>query len=132
MALTEAQKLDLRMYLGWSDRFHQFDSELEQAISAMESRAATETKVLALLDECVRVDGLIQGAEGRLKASEVGSITLNPAEIDRLRERGRTAVKRIATILGVDVREDAFSPALPRNRASRFGMVGGGNRQLSG
>lgn len=132
MALTEAQKLDLRMYLGWSDRFHQFDSELEQAIAAMEARPATEAKVLTLLTECTRVDTLIQGAEGRLKASVVGSIELNAGEIDRLRERGRTAVKRIATVLGVDVREDAFSPALPRGRATRFGMVGGGHQQRRG
>lgn len=132
MALTEEQKLELRMYLGWSDRFHQFDSELEQAIAAIETRAATETKVLELIVECQRCDALIQGAESRLKAAVVGSITLNAVEIDRLRERGRTAVKRIATILGVDVREDAFSPALPRGRATRFGMVGGGNRQMQG
>lgn len=133
MALTEAQKVDLRMYLGWSDRFHQFDSELEHAIAAMESRPATEAKVLELVAECERVDALIQGAESRLKASVVGPITLNSAEIEQLRQRGRTAVGRISTILGVDVREDVFGPNLPRARATRFGMIGGGgNRQMHG
>jgi hypothetical protein len=41
-------------------------------------------------------------------------------------------VGRIASILGVDVRNDVFSGALPSSRATVDGMVGGGNWQMQG
>ena len=33
MALTDTQRQKVRMYLGWSERFHQYDSRLEQAMN---------------------------------------------------------------------------------------------------
>lgn len=132
MALTEDQKFKIRLYLGWSERFHQFDSELEQAMSALETRPAAEAGVISLLGECERIDQAITAAEGRLKATTVGAIQLNTMEINQLRGRGRQFVGRIASILGVEVRNDVFSEALPSARATRFGMAGGGNRQMHG
>jgi hypothetical protein len=132
MALTEEQKFKLRLYLGWSERFHQHDSALEQAFSALESRPSAENGTIALLAECERIDSAITAAEGRLKATTVGSIELNTMEINQLRDRGRQFVGRIASILGVEVRNDVFSGALPTARASAFGMVYGGNRQMHG
>lgn len=132
MALTEDQKYKVRLYLGWSERFHQFDSELEQAMSALETRASAEAGVISMLAECERIDTAITAAEKRLKASEMGPIALNGREIDQLRDRGRQFVGRIASILGVEVRNDVFSGSLPGANATRFGMVGGGNRQMQG
>jgi hypothetical protein len=132
MALTEDQKFHIRLYMGWSERFHQFDSGLEQALSALETRPSAETGVVALIAECVRVDTALVAAEKRLKASEMGPITLNGGEINQLRDRGREFVGRIASILGVEVRNDVFSGGLPSARASADGMVGGGNRQMQG
>jgi len=133
VALTEEQKLDVRMYLGWSERFHQFDSELEQAIAALETLPAAETRIVELVAECQRIDASITAAEARLKALKVGSIELTGGgEIEMLRGRGRQAVGRMASLLGVEVRHDAFAAHAPRARATRTGMVGGGNRQLHG
>jgi hypothetical protein len=132
MALTEDQKFQLRLYLGWSERFHQFDSGLEQAMSALETRASAEAGVISMLVECVRIDTALIAAEKRLKASEMGPITLNGGEIEQLRDRGRQFVGRIASILGVEVRNDVFSGGPPSARATADGMAGGGNRQMHG
>lgn len=132
MALTEDQKFQIRLYMGWSERFHQEDSALEQAMSALETRTSAQAGVVALLGQCVRIDDSITAAEKRLKATEMGPITLNGGEIGQLRDRGREFVGRIASILGVEVRNDVFSGNLPSGRASALGMVGGGNRQMQG
>lgn len=132
MALTEDQKFQVRLYMGWSERFHQHDSALEQAMSALETRASAQAGVITMLAECVRIDAAVTAAESRIKAMSVGPIELNNGEINQLRDRGRQYVCRIASILGVEVRNDVFSGGLPSDRASAFGMVGGGNRQMQG
>lgn len=132
MALTEDQKFQIRLYTGWSERFHQFDSALEQAMSALETRPSAEAGVIALLADCARIDTAITAAEARIKAMSVGPIELNNGEINQLRDRGRQFAGRIASILGVEIRNDVFSGASPDARASAFGMIGGGNRQMQG
>lgn len=133
MALTEDQKFQIRLYLGWSERFHQFDSGLEQAMAALETRPSAEAGVIVILGELARIDTAIVNAEARLKALKVGSIELTGGgEIGMLRDRGRQNVGRLSTVLGVEVRNDVFSGALPNQRASADGMVGGGNRQMMG
>lgn len=132
MALTEDQKFQIRLYLGWSERFHQHDSGLEQAMSALTTRPSAEAGVISLLGECVRIDTALVAAEKRIQAAQAGPITLNSMEITQLRDRGRQFVGRIASILGVEVRNDVFSSGLPSARASADGMVGGGNRQMHG
>src|SRR5690348_14992915 len=118
--------------MGWSERFHQFDSALESAILAVEMHAAAEAGVIQLLGECARIDAAITAAEGRLKASSVGTIDLNGAEINQLRDRGRQFVGRLASILGVEVRNDVFGPGAPSSRATAYGPYGGGNSQIQG
>lgn len=132
MALTEPQRLDVRLYMGWSERFHQTDSALEQAMNALDTKPEAEALVLTLIEECKRIDESIVTAEKRYKAMSVGPIDLNPMETQRLADRGRMYVGRIASILGVEVRNDVFSSTLPSGRASALGMTGGGNRQLIG
>jgi hypothetical protein len=111
MALTEAQKSDIRLYLGWSARFFQYDSRLEMAMSALETRPEHETQVIALLVKLTTIDAEIEAARSRFKADKVGSITLRKEEPDQLRDEGRMFAKRIASILGVEIRNDIFSPA---------------------
>lgn len=132
MALTSAQKFSIRKYLGWSQRFFGTDSALEMALSAIDNDADASADVLANVTECVRIDAAIVAAERRLKASSVGPIDLNAAEIAQLRDRGAQMVGRIASVLGVEVRNNVFSSDLPSSRATSFGMAGGGNRQLIG
>jgi hypothetical protein len=128
MALTETQRAAVRLYLGWSARFHQFDSRLEQALDAVgslpESAAlitasisSTPPGLLALLAD---LESRIRGAYGRLKAGKVGSIELNAGEIGQLRSEGRRLVGQLATLLGVEVGSDPFGPGV-----GRFGPSGG-------
>lgn len=110
MALTETQKADIRLYLGWSARFFQFDSRLEQAMSALETRAEHEAQVVDLLGKLSTIDTEIDAARARFKADKVGSITLRQNEAEQLRNEGRMFATRIASILGVEKRTDIFSP----------------------
>lgn len=127
MAFTEAQKVDLRFYLGWSAKHFQFDSELEQSISAVEAKPDTEAKIIAQLVELARIDAAIVACEARFKAAQVGSIKLTMGnELALLRSRGRQEVGRTASTMGVEARHDVFSGSLPRNRSTRWGQTGSG------
>ncbi len=133
MPFTEDERAAIRMYTGWGSVFGQFDDTLEQRMYTVENHAATATQIRGFLVELARVDAAITAAESRLKASEVGSITLNPLEVDQLRGRGRQFAARLCRALGVEARGDAFDPALPTDRASVIGMLpGNGGYQLQG
>lgn len=139
MALTAQQKADIRTYLGWSARFHQSDSRLEQAMSALETEPEHEkwiTNTLTpaageprgILAELADIDSKLTDAHNRLKAVKVGSIDLPiQNEIRMLRSEGRRHVSRMAVILGVEVRHDVYSGSPNRNAAGYGGLVRGGN-----
>lgn len=130
MALTEAERNQVHMYLGWSGRWAQFDGDLTRALNAADMDADSLVFIRAQLDELVRLDTSLTAAESRLKASVVGSITLNDRELDRLRGRARQAVGRLATHLGVEVRSDAYGPGKSYN--ANPWRRGGGNYQRHG
>ena len=135
MAFTATERTTIRMYLGWSARFLQFDDALERAMDAVGANpdTSTQTQIQGFLTEAARIDTAITAAEARLKAAKVGSIELNAAEIEQLRGRGRQNVARIARAFGVEVRGDAYGETLPTDQASAVGMIGaGGGYQLQG
>jgi hypothetical protein len=119
MSLSAQQQSQLRIYLGYPARFHQTQPELEQAILALVGVPADETEVASLLtkltDPTTGIDFRLGDALDRLQASKVGSIELNPAEIGMLRSEGRRIVARIAHLMGVTVRGDAFAGKGPIN-----------------
>lgn len=111
--LAEAEKIDIRIALGWSERFHEVDTRLERAMSALESAGAdAEAKVRDLVSEIARLDTAIVAAEGRLKAAKVGSIELNAREIRELQRLRRMHCGRLASYLGVPVRHDSSGAIL--------------------
>lgn len=122
MALTETQRADVRFYCGWSARFRQFDSRLEQAMNALASTPETEALVTNAIGgtppgllACLRsVDAELTAAHKRLKASKVGSIELNRNEVAILREEGRRHVSRLCALLGVEQRADVFGSSVVR------------------
>ena len=133
MALTEPERVQVRLYMGWSARFFQFDSELEQAMNALDSKPDTEQLVRDLIAECQRIDAAITTAENRFKAAAVGSIKLTLGnELALLRSRGRQFTGRLSATLGVEVRHDVWSGTAPGHRATRWGAMGGGNYQRQG
>jgi hypothetical protein len=134
--ITSAQRAQIRYYLGWSARFHQTDSRLEQAMNAIDvgdvdtynlivsSISATPPGLLASLTD---VDSRISAAGGaldRVKAMKVGSIELpGLQEIGVLRSQGRQFAGRLAALLGVEVRHDVFSGSRPKGFASSVGLL---------
>ena len=129
MALTETERAQIRMYLGWSARFHQEDVALEQAMNAVDTKADT----LALIQNAIDgdppgliaamedVDAKIITAHGRLKADTVGSIELNREELRQLYREGKRLTSRLARMLGVEVISDMWSGRLPKVRSSHAG-----------
>lgn len=131
--LTDEEKATIREYMGWSARFGQTDTALERAMSAIDMGPAADlAKLRTHLTELARVDAALVACEARFKADQVGSITLSQTELSRLRSRGAERLGRMATLLGVEVRDNPFSPDLPRFRAGRTGPIGGGNEQMHG
>lgn len=134
MALTGAQKAQCRQYLGWAFGFNDRDSLLEQAFSGLETKPDEElliTDILVnggILASMLDVDARIILAHKRLKAAAVGTIQLNHQEVADLRREGNRFVARLASLLGVPVRNGGgFSTALPTSETTRGGHRMAGN-----
>jgi hypothetical protein len=108
VALTDSQKASVRLYAGWSARFRQYDTRIEQSMSALETFPEHEAQVVSLLESLADIDSKLTASHARLKASEVGSIKLNPSELPMLRSEGRRLVARLCSILGVERGVDVY------------------------
>lgn len=128
MALTDAQRAEIRMFLGWTPRYGQTDNALERAMNAIETFPADESLITnaigddppGLLASIKDVDSKLIVAHGRLKADNVGSIQLNRREMSQLYRDGKRMVGRLARLLGVEVRGGPFSSGRG-GRASAYG-----------
>jgi len=116
VALTAAQRAEVRRYAGWGARFRQFDSALDNAMDALGSDPEHEVQITnaltatppGLLAQLADVDAKLTGAYGRLKADKVGSIELNRGELFQLRSEGRRLTGRLCALLGVQRRADVY------------------------
>lgn len=126
MAFTTQDRTDLRLYLGYAARYYQtINSALEQAINAVEGDATVVTAVQGLVVRCKDIDTKLAAADSRQKLEKAEEITFaGPKEIMALRSQGRQTVGRIASILGVPVKHDAFS-ASAGNLTSPWTFGGG-------
>lgn len=115
-ALTEQQRADIRLYLGWSARFGQFNSQLEMAMDSLETFPEHQAQIFnpvtgdppGLVPLLKDLDAQLLGAQKRYKADKVGSIELNRGEPAQLRRDGRQLVARLSAILSVPVKVDVF------------------------
>ena len=123
MALTSAQKAQIRELLGWSAMSVDDGPgyRLDSSMIAIANRPDEEARIVDALEKCDALTVRIEGAYDRLKASAVGSITLNPREIAILKSEGRRQTKIIAALLGVEIRPGAL-----------FGGGGGGGEVRHG
>ena len=129
MALTATQRAQVRLYCGWTARFRQTDSRLEQSMNALDAGdAETITVAAGMLVSLVDIDTKLVDAHKRIKANTVGSIKLTEEkEIGILRSEGRRFAGRLASLLGVEVRHDVFSGNGPSWWSGTNGPTGGGN-----
>jgi len=119
MAFTEADRVNIRLYLGFSSLYLQLDSRLESAITSVQSVADggtrptsdAENKVKDIITELVDIDGRIKALRDQQAATElVGEVRLDAArESLRLSNEGRRYIHRLARMLDTLPRSDAFS-----------------------
>ena len=125
MAWTLTQKAQVRLYLGWSARFWQTDSRLEQAMNAIDDKAEELTICTGLLTSLADIDTRMTACYSRLKALQVGRITLpGHGELMALRSEGRRLSGRLASMLGVAIRHDVWSGRGPSAFSSYDGIDG--------
>lgn len=127
---TDQERAKVRWYLGWSARFHQSDSRLEQAMNAVDMELTDDTRdlILANLAAMDELNSRIVGAYTRLKALKVGTIELSGfGEIGMLRSEGRRLGGQVAACLGVETRHDVWSGTGNKSFAGWEGLYGGGN-----
>lgn len=132
-AFTSGERAKIRLYLGWSARFHQGDSRLEQAMNAIDSEPddSTHDLITGILTSIGEIQTAIQGALGRIKALKVGSIDLpGPMEIGMLRSEGTRFVGQLGATLGVEVRHNFFRASPTRGFASWDGPTSGSGNEI--
>lgn len=131
MALTQAQRSSVRRYLGYSGRYLNFDTILEQAMDLLSSNAADEALAVELIGNCDAVMAEIESTVPKVsKAGAVGSLQLDGAKtLQTLRGHGNGYVSQLSNLLGVPIRNGgAFSTGGSDGYAGYSGPNGGGNR----
>jgi hypothetical protein len=110
--------------MGWSERFHQTDSALEQAMNQANQHVEIYNRVLGFVTSLLDIDDKLEDAHQRIKVEQVGSIKLTlEKEIAILRSEGRRFAGRMASYMGVEIRHDVFSGSGPSHRASWNGPM---------
>jgi hypothetical protein len=137
MAFTNAEKASIRNFLGWNARWVQFDSALERAFAFVESASdggdtSSEDLARSLLASITSIQTEIDGTHPRFKATQVGTIKLNPAEVAQLVDRGESYIGQLARVFGVPVYGRALRADLPTGGGGPWGPTGGGNAQRQG
>lgn len=108
--LSETERSQIRIYMGWPARYFQQHPELQMSMEALDDASEEDrTQVRIALAGVADIDTRLTDALSRNRAEEVGSIKLNPREIGNLRSEGRRYVGRLAAALGVGVLNDSFS-----------------------
>jgi hypothetical protein len=94
-------------------------------MNALDTTPEEETIVIALLASVADMKSKLLTSHGRLKASTVGSIKLNPVEVQMLRNEGSRFTNEMASLLGVGIRHNIFSNSPARDFAGFGGPSGG-------
>ncbi len=109
MALTDDEKVQLRMFLGYTDLDRGQYNNVEGAMLAVS--AGGETQLRRIMAKIVAIDDtFLVDASKHQKVTRVEQVHLAGAnEIINLRHQGSRYVSNLATILGLRVAVDYFS-----------------------
>lgn len=108
MALSDANKAQVRRYLGYPDINRSSHSGLENAMTALSSEG--ETVVTGVLTQLDTIQTSLQGEWAYLRVQRAEDVTLNSAGALRaLRAEGRRLAEELAATLDVQVNRDIFS-----------------------
>lgn len=109
MALSDAQKHDVVMYLGWSGKSivvgsTNYNSQVADRLINL--TAPIEAQVVAYLDRLSAIDAKLDSAACRLSARRVDEIELNPDEIRMLRSERRRLARLLGRLLDIPLMND--------------------------
>ncbi len=109
MALTDAQKSSVRLYLGYSDgSTGGSPSALDRGMESLS--ASAEAQVTSVLTRLATVETTLTAGWDRMKVVKAEEVTLaGEDELRALRNEGRRLVRHLSIILGVQVAHDAFA-----------------------
>lgn len=109
MALTSAQRAQVRRYLGYSDISAGGTSPLETAMDVLSTDGETIVGDILTEISTLRAQMLTNmGRMGLVRAEEVTFDNVNATPM--LRAEGSRLVSELAGVFGVDVRRDPFQP----------------------
>lgn len=110
MAFTEDQNVKIRMYLGYPDVYRQINPRLENAITVIGSRPATQAVVEDILTQLDNISGVSVPAAlltaGLKKAEDIE--WYQGGQITDTFKLGRQLCGRLSNIFGVFLGSDAF------------------------
>lgn len=118
MALTDAQKVKVRRYLGYPDVNRLSFHSLEGAMVAISSDG--ETEVADLLTRLAAIDTKLNDAQDRQQIIRVEDVHFaGPGELRSLYREGNRYADTLAQLLDVSVRRYPFSSGSSAGFASR-------------
>lgn len=120
MTIPVETRQKCRKFLGFSGRFLNIDTELEQAMQQV-SDAFLEADIDDAIADIERVDGKVRAAEDRTKFERVEDVYYAKGELVNLRGQGRMFVGRLAALLGVKPRADYFGSSAPLGAVMKQG-----------
>ena len=121
MSFSEADRVQIRIYLGYAELFLQADPRLESAITASQSlgdggtrpTSDAENAIKATVTTLQGIDASILNLSNQQGALQAGNIKIDSArELARLQATGEMYVSRLARFLDTEPRSNSFRPAL--------------------
>ena len=110
MAFSDAQKTQIRRYLGYPDVYRQANTRLESAIEVVGSRPDTQTLIESDLAALVAIEAKLSGAvlssAGVRKVDEIEFF--QNGSLDITRKEGRRICGRMSVTFGVPLASDVF------------------------
>lgn len=109
------EKAKIRMYLGWSDRFRDYDTRLETMMDSLgldpDADIGAAANIRDLLSKLANVDTSLESGLGNqtLKAVEGGTSFQGADEMRAYRVHGRSLVQRMAIIFDVEPKRDYYA-----------------------
>jgi len=106
MAFTDAETVQIRTYLGYSD--NQFASPLSRALTVITPEG--ETRVRGYLASLTSLEATMEASWGCLKIARADKVSFQSIEAMReWRRAGTRLINNIAAVLGISVRKPYFS-----------------------
>lgn len=111
MSFTPQERHQIRLYLGWSEQFRDYDTRLETQMDQLGGQVdqSAATTVRTLLAALSSVDTLITNALGNLTLKKAEGVEFaGMGEIEGYRNHGRNLVRRVAIIFDVEPKRDYY------------------------